>query len=231
MTETVRAVLFDLDGTLLDTAPDMIGALNALRAERALEPLAFAALRGQVSHGATALVRRGFADASEAQFAVLRARFLELYSARVAASTQPFPGVLELLETLERRGIPWGIVTNKPQWLTEPLLQGLGLAARAGTVVCGDTLPERKPNPLPLLHAARQLAHEPADCVYVGDAERDMRAARAAGMRSLVAGFGYIEPEEDPWRWPADGWLVSPLQLLSWLDGLASAEAAQAAQQ
>jgi phosphoglycolate phosphatase len=231
MTDAVRAVLFDLDGTLLDTAPDMIGALNALRAERQLAPLAYDKLRGQVSHGAAGLVRRGFAEAGEAEFAVLRARFLELYGGRVAASTRPFPGALELLETLEGRGIVWGVVTNKPQWLTTPLLEALGLAARAGTVVCGDTLPERKPNPLPLLHAASQLAHAPAECVYVGDAERDMLAARAAGMRALVAGFGYIEPAEDPWRWPADGWLVSPLALLAWLDALASPDAAQAAQQ
>jgi len=230
MNASVRAVLFDLDGTLLDTAPDMIGALNRLRDERGLAPLALGVLRGQVSHGASALVRRGIGPSSDAEFASLRARFLELYGERLAERTVPFPGALELLDALESRGLPWGIVTNKPQGLTEPLLEALGLGRRAGIVVCGDTLPQRKPNPLPLLHAARQLARLPAECVYVGDAERDMQAARAAGMRALVAGFGYIEPEENPWGWPADGWLETPLALLQWLASAATA-AAQAAQQ
>ena len=215
---SIRGVLFDLDGTLLDTAPDMADTLNALRAEEHLPPLAFSAIRNFVSHGSLALVRLGFEAADPGRFEILRARFLELYRARLTARTQPFEGIPALLAALEQSDIPWGIVTNKPGWLTEPLLQGLGLYARAAAVVSGDTLAQRKPHPAPLLHAARQLGLEPEACVYVGDAERDVLAARAAGMRALVASFGYIRDEERPYLWPADAWVDSPLGVLDWLE-------------
>ena len=214
----IRAVLFDLDGTLLDTAPDMADSLNALRAEEQLPPLPFDAIRNFVSHGSNALVRLGFEAAPPERFEVLRARFLELYRTRLTLRTRPFEGIPELLGTLERCGLHWGIVTNKPGWLTQPLLQGLGLYARAAAVVSGDTLAQRKPHPLPLLHAARQLGVEPDACVYVGDAERDVLAAKAAGMRALVASFGYIREEERPHLWPADGWIDTPLGVLGWLE-------------
>lgn len=213
-----RAVLFDLDGTLLDTAPDMVAALNALRAERSVAPLPFATARPQVSHGAAALVRLGFPDAVDPDRETLRIRFLELYAARLAVETRPFLGVPELLDAIERAGLPWGIVTNKPAWLTDPLLTALGLRSRARVVVSGDTVAQRKPHPLPLLYAAQALALAPSDCLYVGDAERDVQAARAAGMRAIVALFGYIDAREQPQDWPAAGWVDSPLQILAWLD-------------
>jgi N-acetyl-D-muramate 6-phosphate phosphatase len=213
----LAAVLFDLDGTLLDTAPDLARALNALRCEQGLAPLAFEAIRGWVSHGSSALVNLGFPQATEAEFLALRARLLELYRADLARETRPFAGVPELLADIERRGMRWGIVTNKPGWLTLPLLETLGLSARAGTVVSGDSLPERKPHPAPLRYAAAQLAVAPAACLYVGDAERDVEAARAAGMRVVVACFGYMSPSDRPREWPADGWIEHAAELRRWL--------------
>jgi len=212
-----RAVFFDLDGTLLDTAPDMAAAVNALRIEQSLEPLPFATIRNQVSHGAAAVVRTAFPHAPEADFRALRDRFLTLYRPRVAAESRPFPGMPELLDALEAAGVPWGVVTNKPAWLAEPLLEALALRQRAIAVVSGDTLPERKPHPRPLLLAAERAGVAPRACLYVGDAERDIIAGRAAGMRTLVACFGYIGPMENARAWPADGWIDSPQEVLPWI--------------
>ncbi|HEX7417157.1 MAG TPA: phosphoglycolate phosphatase [Steroidobacteraceae bacterium] len=213
----VRAVIFDLDGTLVDTAPDMVGALNELRAEHGLECVPFAHARSVVSHGAPALVRLGFGEPDAPRFEVLRERFLALYRARLAHETRLFPGNARVLDELARLGLCVGIVTNKPGWLTDPLLAALGLDRRVGCIVSGDTLPEKKPHPRPLLHCAAQLGVAPAQCVYVGDAERDVRAARAAGMRPLVAGYGYFTPADHPRSWPAEGWIDAPLELLAWL--------------
>jgi phosphoglycolate phosphatase len=212
------AVLFDLDGTLLDTAPDMIAALNALRRAEGLTDLPYEQLRGHVSHGAIRLIERGFQLEPGPRFEELRLRFLDLYSQDLAVDTRLFGGLDEVLNALEALQVPWGVVTNKPGWLTEPLMAAVGLAARAGCIVCGDTLPERKPSPAPLLHAAAQLQTTPATCVYVGDAERDVQAGRAAGMRTLVAGFGYIGPDEDPRTWQADAIVARPDDLLDALN-------------
>ena len=178
-----RAALFDLDGTLLDTARDMAAALNVLLAEEGRAALALDVLRPQVSNGAIALVRTGFPEleVGSAAFAQLRERFLARYRAALCVHTCLFPGFEEVLATLEARGLPWGIITNKAAWLTEPLLQILGLSERAACIVSGDTLPERKPHPRPLLHAANLIAVAPADCVYVGDALRDVQAAARRG--------------------------------------------------
>jgi len=217
MTRVHDALLLDLDGTLLDTAPDMGGALNMLRAEHGLEPLPAAAIRPVVSHGAVRLVALGFPDATPRDAERLRLRFLELYAANLAVGTCLFPGFDAVLETLEERGIPWGIVTNKPGWLTDPLLVALGLARRAACAVSGDTVEQRKPHPLPLLHAARLLG-VPADrCVYAGDAERDIQAGRAAGMTTVVAAYGYLAIDEDPRGWNPHGVVGEPVELLHWV--------------
>jgi 2-phosphoglycolate phosphatase len=216
---TLQAVLFDLDGTLLDTAPDMGGALNELRAEHDLAPLAAAAIRPWVSNGAAALVRLGFGEPEPARFEALRQRFLELYAGRIAHETRLFEGGAALLEALEAEDIPWGIVTNKPGWLTDPLLEALALRARARTVVSGDTLPEKKPHPRPLLFAAARLGRIPGACVYLGDAERDMLAARAAGMHGVIARFGYLDPACVCEDWPSVASILHLDELLPWMRG------------
>jgi len=213
-----RAVLFDLDGTLLDTAPDMVDALNRLRAERHLEPLPFEQARPSVSHGSTRLVEIGFPGLAAAEFAVLQKRFLELYAARLADRTRLFEGMESVLEALGATGLPLGIVTNKPGWLTDPLLEALALRTRFAAVVSGDTVASRKPHPLPMRHAAALAGVSPEHCLYVGDAERDVQAAHAAGMPALVATYGYLAPEE-PWQaWGAEGSIDRPLELLEWLE-------------
>lgn len=217
MNRGTRAVLFDLDGTLLDTAPDLAGALNALLLEHALETLPLRQVRAKVSHGGTAVLRLGFPAAAEEAIGGLLERLLHLYHARIAQETRPFAGIPELLERLETGAVPWGVVTNKAGWLTNPLLAAMQLHQRAAAIVCGDTLNVRKPNPEPLLHAAALMGVTPSQCIYVGDAERDMVAARAAGMRSLGARFGYIAEDESTSHWPVDGWIDSPLEVLKWL--------------
>jgi N-acetyl-D-muramate 6-phosphate phosphatase len=214
----IRAVLFDLDGTLIDTAPDMIAALNRLLAENGREPLPYDLARTQVSHGSSGLVRLGFPELTDAaRFEVLRQRYLDIYFDAVVRDTCLFAGFDAVLATIEARGAPWGIVTNKPEFLTRPLLQALSLDGRAGCVVAGDTLPQRKPHPAPLLHAAAALGLPPAACVYVGDAERDVQAARAAGMPVLLASYGYLGPDDDTAAWAADASLAAPSELLGWL--------------
>lgn len=217
---TTRAVLFDLDGTLLDTAPDMAAAINELLREEGRTPLEFARIRPHVSHGARALIRLGFAEAvkdNAAEFDRLRLRFLDIYSGLLARETQAFEGVPEALGRLNTAGIPWGIVTNKPGWLTEPLLQAVNLARRAQVVVSADTLAHRKPHPAPLLHAAGKLEVSPSQCIYIGDAEGDVLAAEAAGMPVYVALFGYIPETARPEHWPATGWLKSPEEMIAFL--------------
>jgi N-acetyl-D-muramate 6-phosphate phosphatase len=165
------------------------------------------------------LVALGFPEAAGESFDSLRLHFLDLYAAHLAVGTRLFPGFDAVLETLESRGLPWGVVTNKPGWLTTPLLAALGLDHRSACAVSGDTLPERKPHPLPLLHAARLLGVEPGRCIYVGDAERDIQAGRAAGMTTLVATYGYISAGEDPLQWQPHGLVSEPAELLAWVDG------------
>ena len=221
MALTVRAVLFDLDGTLLDTAPDMVGALNALRREKSLASLPYEAVRGGVSHGAARVVRTGFPDADPQSFAALQRRFLEIYRGALSSGTRLFPGMEAVLETLAAWEIKTGIVTNKAAWLTEPLLEQLGLRARFVCVVSGDTVAEKKPHPLPLLHAATLAGVAPENCIYVGDAQRDVQAAHAAGMRALVANYGYLLPGEDSAAWGGDAYLHEPMDLLDWLSAAA----------
>jgi 2-phosphoglycolate phosphatase len=214
-----RTVLFDLDGTLLDTAPDLADALNAVLIEHGRSPIPFEQIRGVASHGAMALIRVGFAmEESHPDFQPLRRRLLDLYRDNIARKSRPFPGMNALLDQLERRGYAWGVVTNKPGWLTDPLLKALGLYDRAACVVSGDTLETRKPHPAPMLHACALTDSRPEDCVYVGDAERDVEAGKNAGMHSLVALFGYFQAHDRPQDWPADDMIHSPTELLDWLD-------------
>ena len=217
MAPTLRAVLFDLDGTLLDTAPDMVGALNALRQECSLVPLPYEEVRSVVSHGAARMVKTGFADADPETLLRLQRRFLEIYRGALSRETRLFPGMDTVLQALSDWRIKCGIVTNKPAWLTDPLLAELGLSARFACVVSGDTVAERKPHPLPLLHAAALAAVDPSECIYVGDAERDVQAAHRAAMPALVANYGYLRADESSSAWGGDGYLSRPLDLLDWL--------------
>lgn len=211
-------VLFDLDGTLLDTAPDLAYALNQVRANHGQPPLPFAAIRPYVSHGSFALTRLGFDLPDDTpEFETRRQDLLSVYHQNLARGTRLFEGMEAVLQDLEARAMRWGIVTNKPGWLTNPLLAQLGLQDRAGCVVSGDTLAERKPHPAPLLHAAAQLGVAAGSCVYVGDAARDVEAGKRAGMRTLVALYGYIGPGEDPAGWHADGSVSTPAEISDWL--------------
>ena len=217
-TET-RTILFDLDGTLLDTAPDLADALNTVLVENQRSPLPLDDIRPAVSHGGVALVRLGFnMERSNPAFEDLRERLLEVYRENISRRTQPFPGISELLDNIEQRGLNWGIVTNKPGWLTEPLLQDLDLFNRAACVVSGDTLDERKPHPAPMLHASRLANSRPEQCVYIGDARRDIEAGNNAGMQTLVALFGYLQEEDDPHTWNANSMIDQPQDLLAWMD-------------
>ena len=212
-----QGVLFDLDGTLLDTAVDMAGALNDLRIEEGLSPLPFATIRPHASHGSTAMVQIGFGLPPGAAFEAMRQRFLDRYAARIALETRLFPGGEALLLALEVAGLKWGVVTNKPAYLTDPLMAALELTPRAACIVSGDTLPQRKPHPAPLLHGAAQAGLDPAACVYVGDAERDVQAALAAGMTALVAHFGYLADTDRPDTWGAHGSVHSMADIATWL--------------
>ncbi|MDP9089613.1 MAG: phosphoglycolate phosphatase [Pseudomonadota bacterium] len=216
-TLSLRAVLFDLDGTLLDTAPDMVAALNVLRQERSLAPLPYETVRSAVSHGSARVVKVGFPDIDAETSLTLQQRFLEIYRGALSRETHLFPGMETVLKELSLWRLKVGIVTNKPGWLTTPLLQELGLLELFSCVVSGDTVAERKPHPLPLLHAAGLADVRPGECVYVGDAERDVQAAHAAAMPALVANYGYLRADEDSSAWGGDGYLNEPLDLLDWL--------------
>ena len=219
----VRAVLFDLDGTLIDSAPDLSAAVNRMRVARGLPALAEGVLRPHASHGARGLVGAGFGVTPEhPEFPPLREEFLAGYAAALCERTVLFPGVAQLLDALESARLPWGIVTNKATRLTLPLLEALALRLRPGCIVCGDTMARAKPHPEPLLAAAGLLGVPPADCVYVGDAERDVEAGNAAGMITLVARYGYIRDDELPEQWRAAGCLAAPLDLLEWLPRVAA---------
>jgi N-acetyl-D-muramate 6-phosphate phosphatase len=214
----VRAVLFDLDGTLADTASDLAAALNRVRADRSLPPLAVSILRPHASDGTRGMLGAGLGVTREhPEWELLKDTFLEYYAAALAVHTQLFAGAEDALGSIERRGLAWGIVTNKAARFTLPLLDRLGIAKRAGVVVCGDTTPQTKPHPGPLLHAAARLGIEATNCVYVGDAQRDVAAARAAGMAALVASYGYIAAEIAPESWVPDGLIDSLPGVLDWL--------------
>lgn len=213
----VRAVLFDLDGTLADTAADLACALNAVCRELGLQTLPLAALRPFASAGARGLLAAGLGVGPEhAQYSSLREAFLRRYAARLCANTRLFPGMAELLAAIEARGLAWGIVTNKSAALTHPLLDALALGGRPACVVCGDTTPHLKPHPAPLLRAAELLRLASHQCLYAGDDLRDVQAARAAGMPVFAVAWGY---GQDLHAWRADGVLERPADLIAHLPG------------
>lgn len=214
MTGFPRLVLFDLDGTLLDSAPDMLAAINVLRAARGEAPAALAELRPHVSRGARAMLAASFPVLDDAAREALVQLFLDAYEREIGLHGRPFDGIEAMLAAIEADGARWGIVTNKPEYLARQVLPAFGWDARSAILVGGDTLAERKPHPLPLLHSARVLGVEPARCVYVGDDERDIVAARAAGMPSVVALWGYRRGDDDPAAWQGDVMAETPHDLL-----------------
>lgn len=215
----VDAVLFDLDGTLVDSAPDLAGAANDLRELRGMAPLPYEQLRPMVGSGARGMVGMAFGlKSGDAGFDELREAFLNRYEQRMLQSTLVFAAMEPVLAQLEAMGLPWGIVTNKALRFARPVVVGLALHGRAGTLIGGDSTPHAKPHPAPLLEAARQLAVDPARCVYVGDDERDVVAGRAAGMATLAAAWGYLGQGEVIGRWGADAVIEDPAGLLNWLD-------------
>jgi phosphoglycolate phosphatase len=198
------AVLFDLDGTLVDTAPDMVAVLQAMQADHGLTPVDYEVGRSYVSNGAVGLLRLGFPDADDNRVEALRPEYLERYLDRVSNASTVFPGLSELVDELDANRRPWGVVTNKPHHLTEPLMQALELLDRAVCCVSGDTLPLRKPDPAPLHHACEISGLEATAVIYVGDSSRDIRAGKAAGMLTIAAAYGYITPDDDAASWGAD---------------------------
>ena len=199
------AVLFDLDGTLVDTAPDLAAAANRLRESRGLSALPLADLRPAASQGARGLLRVAFGlQPEDREFPVLREIFLEDYLSRICEQSTLFPGMVQVLHWLEENKIPWGIVTNKPGFLTTPLLAALALPVAPGVVVSGDTTPRAKPDPLPVRYALQQLDAENTQSLMIGDDHRDILAGRAAGTQCWAAGWGYVEAEHPPENWEAD---------------------------
>ena len=207
-------VLFDLDGTLLDSAPDFLATVNALRAARGESAMSDPALRPHVSRGARAMLAVAFPQLDAFERDALVPAFLAHYQQALARHGAAFEGIEALLAAIEASGSRWGIVTNKPEYLARKLLPLLGWEVRCAVLVGGDSLPVRKPDPLPLLHAAQLLGVAVRDCVYVGDDERDIIAARAAGMRSMIALWGYRPDGDDPLRWGGDALVERPLDLL-----------------
>jgi len=214
----LRGVLFDLDGTLIDSAPDLAAAANALRAARGLEPMPYEALRPLVGSGARGMVGAALGRApGDAGYDPLREEFLARYEAGLLERTQVFAAMRPVIDALDAAQLPWGIVTNKVHRYADPVIAGLGLAQRAAVVIAGDSTAHSKPHPAPLLEAARRLGLAPAACVYVGDDLRDVQAGRAAGMTTVAAGWGYLGQGETIERWGADEWVDTPAQLLDWL--------------
>lgn len=212
-------LLFDLDGTLADSAPDLAGAANDMRLARGLPPLPLAAMRPYGGSGARGMLACAFdCHPGQAPFEAMREEFLQRYERQMLRHSRLFEAVPALLDALEARQLRWGIVTNKALFLAERLATALALWPRALVLVGGDSTPHTKPHPAPLHEAARRLGAAPAHCIYIGDDRRDMQAARSAGMGALAAGWGYLGPEADPQTWPADAVLPEPGALLQFLE-------------
>ncbi len=210
------AIFFDLDGTLADTAPDLTGVLNTLRQQQNLTALPLAELRPHISTGVRGLLQKGLAiDPADPSYADLQQRFLDLYEQTMhRGETQLFDGITACLDALDAQRMPWGIVTNKHLRFATPLVENLGLRQRAVCLVCGDSTPRAKPHPDPLLLAAQIAGVQPRDCIYVGDDERDIIAAHAAGMQAIAAAWGYLGSDKPVADWGADSIIASPKDIL-----------------
>jgi len=213
-TEFPRVALFDLDGTLLDSAPDMLATVNAMRADRGESPMLLSALRPHVSRGARAMAAAAFPLVDAGIRETWIPEFLDRYHIELGRHGTPFDHVETMLAAIEDSGSRWGIITNKPEYLARALMPMLGWETRCAVLIGGDTLAARKPDPLPLTHAAQQLGVAPAECVYVGDDERDIIAARAAGMASIVALWGYRRDGDVPAEWGGDVMVEAPDALI-----------------
>lgn len=209
----IKTVLFDLDGTLIDTAPDMAKALNILLVEEGRAALPYEHIRPVVSNGSVALVKLGFGE-NPPQLEILKQRYLDIYQEHLCEDSKLFDGMSELLQRIEQHNMNWGVVTNKPGWLTEPLMQQIGLAHRAAAIVSGDTTLNRKPHPEPMYHACKHAGSEPEQCIYIGDAQRDIEAGNNAGMQTVIALYGYIGDWENTAQWRAHHQISHPEEIL-----------------
>ena len=214
----IKAILFDFDGTLADTAPDLGHALNRQRIARGLPELPLSKIRPQASAGSRGLLGLGFnIKPDDDQYEFMREEFLDFYTQRLCHDTCLFPGINELLDQLDARKLPWGIVTNKPARFAHPLIEILGLAQRVGCVICGDDIRNTKPHPEPLLTASKKMDIDPAHCIYLGDDIRDVQASLAAGMQPIVARYGYLGSDQPPESWGARYLIDHPKELLAYL--------------
>ncbi len=219
MSNSIKTILFDLDGTLFDTAPDLGNALNILLTKYNRPTMSLAEIRTVASDGAQGLLQLGFSITNQhPDYPHLREQFLEIYAENIARDTQYFPGMSLVIDELNERQMPWGIVTNKNTYLTHLLLDKLQLSPQPNCVIGGDTLKYMKPHPAPLIHACQLLNSSPYECLYVGDAQRDIEAGRRAGMQTMVALYGYINKDSDPRNWGADGYINQPPELITWID-------------
>lgn len=213
-----KALLLDLDGTLLDTAPDFFHIANRLRQQHGETPLDYAPFRQSVSDGARGMVRAAFGfDESDARFEPLRQEFLALYGRHLADHSAPFAGIVELLDYVERNGMAWGVVTNKPSLYAEPLMRALQLDARCATLICPDHVARRKPDPEALYLACERIGCTPAQALYAGDHRRDIEAGRNAGMFTIACGYGYVHADDPCESWGADAVVQDPLQIIALL--------------
>ncbi len=214
----IKTVLFDLDGTLIDTAPDMVAALDKLCAEEKQNTLPFETVRPVVSNGSVALVKLAFGENLDAQrLEYLKKRYLEIYKQDVAIDSRLFEGTQTVLDYLTEHDMNWGVVTNKPGWLTLPLMKALALDVHAACIVSGDSTENRKPHPEPMHHACELAGSKSEECIYIGDARRDIEAGNNAGMKTLIASYGYISEHEDTNDWGADALINSPVEILQHL--------------
>ena len=212
------AVLFDLDGTLIDTAPDLAFALNTLLEQEGLETVSYQDIRTVASNGSPALLNLGFGLTTDhSDYPLLQERFFQLYQDNITRETALFNGMEEVLTALENANIPWGIITNKPAFLTEQLAQGLNLTQRAGCIVSADTTPFSKPHPAPMFYACEMIKKSPEQCIYIGDAARDIEAGKNANMQTVAALYGYIGKGVNPDDWQADISIKEPRDILQWL--------------